>query len=255
MNFSIAASPSRRTLLTAAVAIALAYVATPLLAQEPAQDADETGWVELFNGKNLDGWVQRGGKAGYAVVDGVIVGTSKAGTSNSFLCTDRDYGDFILEYDMKADIELNSGVQIRSHEFDKETEVDLGGSKTMKIRAGLVHGYQVEFDVNQPERVYTGGIYDESRRGWLYPGPLGGEAEKFAEQGRKLIKRDGWNTIRVEARGPSIKTWLNGEPRADLNDSVSLDGFIALQVHSVGEIEKPMHVSWKNLRIKVLEKK
>ena len=246
-------SSRRLHLVALALAIVLSYADSLARAQEQAAD-DATGWTELFNGKNLDGWIQRGGKAGYAVVDGVIVGTSKAGTSNSFLCTDRDYGDFILEYEMKADIELNSGVQIRSHEFAEPTEVDLGDGKSMKIRAGLVHGYQVEFDVNQAERVWTAGIYDESRRGWLYPGPLGGEADAFAEQGRKLIKRDDWNKIRVEARGPSIKTWLNGELRADLKDSVSLDGFIALQVHSVGEVEKPMHVSWKNLRIKVLEK-
>jgi hypothetical protein len=251
---SLPSSSCRRLhLLTLSLAIVLSYAGSPARAQDQAAD-DATGWTELFNGKNLDGWVQRGGKAEYAVVDGVIVGTSKAGTPNSFLCTDRDYGDFILEYEMKADIELNSGVQIRSHEFDKATEVDLGDGKKMTIKASLVHGYQVEFDVNQAERVWTGGIYDESRRNWLYPGPLGGNADAFAEQGRKLIKRDDWNKLRVEARGPSIKTYLNGELRADLKDSVSLDGFIALQVHSVGEVEKPMHVSWKNLRIKVLEK-
>lgn len=253
MNLSFAASTLRRPLLTACLTMALACLATSLRAQE-ARESDEAGWVQLFNGKNLDGWVQRGGKAGYAVVDGVIVGTSKAGTPNSFLCTDRNYGDFLLEYDMKADPELNSGVQIRSSEFAEATEVDLGNGKTMKIRANLVHGYQVEFDPNQRDRVWTAGIYDEARRGWLYPGPLGGDADAFAEQGRKLLNRDDWNTIRVEARGPSIKTWLNGEPRTDMNDSVSPEGFIALQVHSVGDVEKPLRVSWKNLRIKVLEK-
>jgi hypothetical protein len=251
MSLSASASHHRLHILPFALVLALACPATPAPAQEAA---GEEGWVELFNGKNLDGWVQRGGKAGYAVVDGVIVGTSKAGTPNSFLCTDRNYGDFILEYEMKADIELNSGVQIRSHEFTAPTEVDLGAGRKMTIKANVVHGYQVEFDVNELERVWTAGIYDESRRGWLYPGPLGGEADAFADQGRKLIKRNDWNKLRVEARGPSIKTYLNGELRADLNDSVSLDGFIALQVHSVGEVEKPMHVRWKNLRIKILEK-
>ena len=65
------------------------------------------GWTDLFNGKDLTGWVQRGGVAKYTIEDGAIVGTSTLNTPNSFLCTGRDYGDFILEYEFKVDPRLN----------------------------------------------------------------------------------------------------------------------------------------------------
>lgn len=218
-----------------------------------ASYAEENGWVSIFNGKNLDGWQTRGGKATYAVEEGTIVGTSQPNTSNTFLCTDKEYGDFVLEYEMKADSELNSGVQIRSHALDSDTEVDLGDGKSMEIPAGRIHGYQVEFDANFPDRAWMGGIYDEARRGWLYPGPLGGDPNKFTEQGKKLFKPGDWNHIRVEALGPSIKTWLNGELRTEMQDSMTPKGFIGLQVHSVGENTKPLKVQWRNLRIQSLK--
>ena len=131
------------------LAVACVAAAGPLLLPAPALPADkagEAGWVSLFNGKNLDGWVQRGGgKAKYRAEDGQIVGTTVPNTANSFLCTDKDYGDFILELEFKVDPGLNSGVQIRSHCFDEHDD-GRGGGKTIKIPAGRVHGYQVEID-------------------------------------------------------------------------------------------------------------
>ena len=211
-------------------------------------------FVPLFDGKLLDGWVVLGGKAKYAVKDGTIVGTSKPNAPNTFLCTEKNYGDFILEYEIRADAELNSGVQIRSQQFDDDTEVDLGDGKTMKIPRGRVHGYQVEYDANVPGRAWMAGIYDEGRRSWLYPGLLGGDAKKCTDQGKRVYKPGEWNNFRVEAKGPSIKTYLNGELRTDMQDSLTPAGFIGLQVHQVGENTKPMHVSWRNLRIEVLGK-
>ncbi|MEO5712339.1 MAG: DUF1080 domain-containing protein [Luteolibacter sp.] len=209
------------------------------------------GWTDLFNGKNLDGWTQRGGKAAYAVEDGSIVGTSTMNTPNSFLCTARDYGDFVLEYEFKVDPHLNSGVQIRSNSYPKETELNWAG-KTIKIPADRVHGYQIEIDPEaKNDRWWTAGIYDESRRGWLFPGELGGEAKAFTDQGRTLFKQGEWNKVRVEAIGDSIKTTLNGEPRASIKDSLTASGFIALQVHGIGK-EKDKdgtRVRWRNLRI------
>src|SRR4051794_11459856 len=94
--------------LTLAVAAALtALVAAPRL--RAADSAD--GWTDLFNGKNLDGWVQRGGKAKYRAENGEIVGTSTPNTQNSFLCTTQEYGDFVLELEFKVHHDLNSGVQ------------------------------------------------------------------------------------------------------------------------------------------------
>jgi hypothetical protein len=209
------------------------------LAAAPAED----GWAPLFNGKNLDGWVQRGGKAKYHVEEGQIVGTCVPNTGNSFLCTKRNYADFILELEFKVNPKLNSGVQIRSHCFDEKKTLEANGKK-ITIPAGRVHGYQVEIDPS--ERAWTGGIYDEGRRGWL-------NDLKKNEAARKAFKQNEWNTFRIECRGDSIKTWLNGVAAADLKDAMTPSGFIALQVHAVGKEEEPREVRFRNLRLKELK--
>lgn len=203
--------------------------------------AADSGFVPLFDGKSLEGWVQRGGKAEYVIEDDAIVGTSVAETPNSFLCTSRDYGDFILEVDLKVDNELNSGIQIRSHVHDHDTEYE-----DKKIPAGRVHGYQVEIDPS--DRAFSGGIYDEARRGWLFD--LKDDKHRKA---REAFKRGEWNHYRIEARGPSIKTWINGVQVADLTDDVDTRGLIALQVHSVPDEFAGKQVRWRNIRIKDLD--
>jgi len=201
--------------------------------------ADE-GWVDLFNGKNLDGWTQLNGKAKYSVEDGCIVGTSVPNSPNSFLCTDKHYKNFILEFDFKGNPKLNSGCQIRSE-------------STKAYRNGRVHGYQVELEDEAQDRDWSGGIYDEARRGWLYPAEKGSDlAKKFSAQGKRLWMNGEWNHIKVECNGDHIQTWLNGEKRADLHDSMTLSGFIGLQVHSVGSRKEPLSVRWRNIKIKVL---
>jgi hypothetical protein len=188
-------------------------------------------WVELFDGQTLDGWVQRGGDAKYAVEEGVIMGTTMPKTPNSFLCTGRDYGDFILELEFKVDDGLNSGVQIRSNAYEEGDERLTFG--TAKIAAGRVHGYQVEIDPS--DRAYTGGIYDEGRRGWL-------DDHGDNDEARLAFRPGEWNAFRVQAIGESIKTWLNGVPAADLKDGLTLEGFIALQVHGIGSKEGEFRV-------------
>jgi hypothetical protein len=222
------------------IATAAAFL---FLSPAPGLSADESGWVNLFNGKGLDGWVQHGGKAKYRVEGGQIVGSSVPGTANSFLCTKRNYSDFILELEFKVDPSLNSGVQIRSECFDEPKTVELNG-KQIKIAAGRVHGYQVEIDPSA--RAWTGGIYDEGRRGWL-------QDLKENEAARKAFKQGEWNKFRIECRGDSIKTWLNGVPAADLRDSVTPSGLIALQVHGVKDKKEPLEVRFRNLRIKELK--
>lgn len=225
----------------------LAMSAAPLYA------AEEEGFTPLFDGKTLEGWEQHGGEAKYTVEDGVIVGTSVPKTGNSFLCTKKHYSDFILELDFKVDQGLNSGVQIRSHVYDQpkvyEVKNEDGTVEEKKVPAGRVHGYQVEIDPSN--RAWTGGIYDEARRGWLN----NLEGEKNAEA-RKAFKQDEWNHFRVEAVGDSIKTWVNGVPAADLKDGMTLSGLIALQVHGIGNDESKIgkQVRWKNIRIKDLSK-
>ncbi len=209
--------------------------------------------VNLFNGQNLSGGVQRGGAAKYSIEGNEIVGTSAMNTPNSFLCTEKTYGDFVLEYDFKVDPKLNSGVQIRSECFDTAKEVEFAGKK-INIPAGRVHGYQIEIDPDVPrQRMWSGGIYDEARRGWLFPagGEESAESKTFSALGQRIFKADDWNHIRVEARGDSLKTWLNGTPCADIHDSATARGFIALQVHSIGkEADKNgTQVRWRNLKI------
>ena len=222
---------------------------------QSTQDVAFDDFVPLFDGKTLNGWTERGGKAEYAVENGMIVGATVPNTTNSFLCTDKDFGDFILELDYKVDPELNSGVQIRSQCFDKPTTVK-SGDKEINIAAGRVHGYQCEIDMDDKKaRWWTAGVYDEGRRGWLYPGPLGGDAKKFTGEGAKISKPNEWNHLRIEAAGDSIKTWLNGQPRADIKDSMTPKGFIGLQVHAVGSRQEPLHVYFKNIRIKEINSK
>jgi hypothetical protein len=182
-------------------------------------------WEILFDGRTLNGWVQRGGEAIYTVEDNCIVGKTVLNTPNSFLCTEKDYSNFVLTLDFKVDPGLNSGIQIRSN--SKET-----------YRNGRVHGYQVEIDPS--ERAWTAGIYDEARRGWLYD-------LKLNQAARNAFKQNEWNHLHIEAIGNHIRTWLNGVPAANLIDSLTSTGFIALQVHNAKE--KGLTVRWKNIRI------
>ena len=185
-------------------------------------------WEPLFNGKNLSGWKKLNGKAQFKVENGAIVGVSKMGTPNSFLATKKVYGDFILEFDFKIDEGLNSGVQLRS-ESNKE------------YMKGRVHGYQYEIDPS--ERAWSGGIYDEARRNWLYP-------LTFNANAKTAFKHGEWNKARVEAVGNTIATWLNGVPCANVWDDMTPEGFIALQVHAINDASNEgKTVQWKNIRI------
>ncbi len=195
----------------------------------------------LFDGKSLTGWVQRGGKAKYEVADGCIVGSTVTGTPNSFLCTEKNHGDFILELEVKGDARLNSGIQVRSECFDRETSVE-HGTRQLKIPAGRVHGYQVEVDPS-PTRRWSGGLYDEGRRGWLFP------LDKNKEAGAAYNIGE-WNKYRIECVGDSLRTWVNGVPAADLVDSMTLTGLIGLQVH--GSKQADLQVRWRNLRLQDL---
>ncbi len=183
------------------------------------------GWVNLIDGASLDGWTQYGGTAEYRRDGDTIVGVSAADTPNSFLATRQSYGDFILEYEVFVDPALNSGVQIRSNRRDD----------------GVVHGYQVEVDPSA--RAFSGGIYDEQRRRWLYP-------LSRNEKGRAAFNNGRWNRFRVEAVGDSIRVWLNGINTANLTDDLTADGFIGLQVHSIRDPALAGRtVRWRNIRI------
>ena len=232
----------------------ISLLASLVLGSAPLWAAD--GWINLFNGKNLDGWEEHSGKAKYSVTDGVLTGESVSDSGNSFLCTTQKFGDFEFEMEFKCDPLLNSGVQIRSEVFPEATSVNIAG-KEYKFPADRIHGYQCEIDMDAARgRMWSGGIYDEARRGWLVPddGEKGKHGQAFSEQGRKISKAGQWNKLRIAAVGPSIKTWLNGKPRADIYDDVTLRGVIALQVHGVGTDEKKvgLKVSFRNIRVREL---
>ncbi len=186
-------------------------------------------WENLFNGKNLNGWKEINGSAKYEAKDGMIVGTTVAGSPNSFLATEKTFGDFILEFEFKVShTDMNSGVQFRS-----ESSSD--------YMNGRVHGYQYEIDPSK--RAWTAGIYDEARRDWLYPMEYNADA-------KSLFKIGEWNKGRIECIGNSIRTFLNGKPAANMLDDMTAKGFIALQVHQVSKPEDAgKEIYFKNIRI------
>jgi hypothetical protein len=188
--------------------------------------AEEGEWRDLFDGKTLEGWEQHGGKAVYCVEDGAVVGHSVPNTQNSFMCTKERFSDFELVFEVKVDNALNSGVQIRSNIKENDR----------------VYGPQVEIESGPGEAGY---IYGEATgRGWLSQNRSRTDAFKNGE----------WNEYRVVAKGANIKTFVNGQPIADLTDEqASREGLIGLQVHGVGGREEPLYVRWRNIKIRELK--
>ena len=206
-------------------------------------------WMDLFDGKTLEGWTVHSGYASYRVEDGEIVGTAVKGSPNTFLCANKEYGDFILELEVKCNPRLNSGIQIRS-QIAKDPMFFVfrgpdGKPRQRVIPPDRVYGYQVE--IASAETGTSGGIYDEARRGFF----LADISEN--PSARKAFKNDEWNKYRIECKGSSIKTWINDVPCADLRDSVDTKGIIGLQVHGLGQNFFPYQVRWRNLRIRELD--
>ena len=205
-------------------------------ASQAAEDAN--GWVNLFDGESLTGWIQKNGTATYQVLDGTIVGETSEGSPNSFLCSEKEYGDFELEFEVRVHDKLNSGVQIRSTTKKSENAAQ---------KFGRVNGPQVEIEASGTNGAEAGYIYGEATgRGWL-----------TSED--KLIPhkhfRDGqWNKFRVLVKGPHFQTWINGTQVSDLVDEEIFEthpkGFIGLQVHGIGKGTGPYDVAWRNIRIR-----
>jgi len=214
--------------------IALQFLSGILLAGEKD--------VEIFDGKTLKGWVQRGGKAEYRVEAGEIIGRCVPNTPNSFLCTEGDFSDFILELDFKVDPGLNSGVQVRSHSLEEPRTITWK-DKDVRVGPKRVHGMQVEIDPS--DRAWTGGLYEEGARGWF-------ANLKENEAAQKAFHQNDWNHFKIQCRGSTYRTWLNGVPAAELEDTLEAKGFIALQVHGVGKSDKPREVRFRNFHLKML---
>jgi type 1 glutamine amidotransferase len=220
--------------------LVLSLVATGAMAGE---------WVDLFDGETLNGWSIHSGYAKYRIEDGAIVGTAVKGSPNTFLCTNKEYGDFILEFEVKCDPRLNSGVQIRS-KIAKDPMFFMfrrpnGQPRQRLVPPDRVYGYQVE--IASTKSGTSGGIYDEARRGFF----LAEVSDNPAA--RKAFKDNQWNKYRIECKGSSIKTWVNDVLCADLRDSMDAKGIIGLQVHGLGRNFFPYQVRWRNLRIRELD--
>ena len=215
------------TVLTLALVICLAR----------ASLCADDGWVPLFDGKTLDGWKVNGGTASYKVEDGVIVGTTVEGSPNTFLCKG-DYKDFVLELDVKCDPRLNSGVQVRSHVYEKDD-----ANPENRKRAGVVYGPQCE--IARKETGTAGRFYDEGRRGkWL---------AEIKPEAKDAFRDDGWNRYRIVVQGNRYRSWINGIAASDFTDDVDKGGFIGLQVHGIAKDQGPYQVRWRNVRIKELK--
>lgn len=191
--------------------------------------------VALFDGKTLTGWKQNNGTAKYEVVDGTIVGTTAEGSPNSFLSTEKLYGDFEVEFDVKVDNELNSGIMVRAQTKDGKPD-------------GRVNGPQVEIEASGEKGAESGYIYGEAIGGWMTP------KDKLVPH--KKFKDGEWNHYKIVAKGPRIQVWINGEAVEDLTDekvyATHPKGFLSLQVHSIGKGKGPYKVAWKNITIKEL---
>ena len=188
-------------------------------------------YIPIFDGKTLKGWTQLNGTATYRVEKGVIIGKTKVGSPNSFLCSDKLYDNFDLQFDVKVDNGLNSGVQIRSQ--------TRGGPK------GRVNGPQIEIESSGKNGAESGYIYGEAAGGWMTP--------KAKLLPHKHFKDEQWNSYHVLAQGARIQVWINGTQISDLTDEEKLKshpkGFIGLQVHGIGKKSGPFEVRWRNLKI------
>jgi hypothetical protein len=186
------------------------------------------GWQNLFNGKDLSNFEVLNGDGEFRIEGDEIVGVSRMDIPNTFLATKTTYRDFILEYEVKIDAGLNSGMQIRSLSMPE-------------YQNGRVHGYQVEVDPSP--RAWTGGFYEEGRRGWLYNLECNPKA-------KEAFKAGDWNHFRVEAIGSHFRVWLNGIPSADVMDDMIPGGFIALQLHAIySDADEGKTVRFRNIRI------
>lgn len=211
------------------ILLIVSLVSTTL--QLVAQNA--SNWINLFDGKTFNGWKKLAGTAEYKIENGMIVGLTVPGSPNTFLVTEKEYADFVLELEVKIeDSTSNSGIQFRSH-FDEK------GNNGK----GKVYGYQYELDPSV--RRWTGGVYDEGRRDWLYPLMLHEAAQNAFKPGQ-------FNKVRIECIGHTIKTWVNDVAAAYVVDTMDRKGFIALQVHAIGNHPELANekIYWKNIRIR-----
>jgi quinoprotein glucose dehydrogenase len=243
-----------------AFALPQASTAGPQAGQSGAAPSN-AAWIDLFDGSTLNGWVHLNGAHTYVVEDGAIVGRTvdRSASQNSFLCTQQEFGDFELELETMVDRVTNQGIQIRSR-----VRPVAGGGRGAEFVAGRVYGPQVEVRRFYPGLPTTGLLYGEALgTGWL-------SSPQKIDAGHHDFVDEGWNKLRIVAKGPRIQTWVNGHPVEDLVlDAVYKthpSGFIGLQIHGMSERDlagppyagygvtpgEPLISKWRNIRIRPL---
>jgi quinoprotein glucose dehydrogenase len=219
------------------------------------------GWIDLFDGSTLNGWVHMNGAHRFTVEDGAIVGRTveSSATMNSFLCTLQEFADFELELETAIDRITNSGIQIRS-----QVRTLQGSGRGFESSPGRVNGPQVEIRRFYKGQPATGLLYGEAMgTNWL-------SSQQKIDEGHRHFVDDGWNRLRIVARGSRIQTSVNGHLVEDLvNEAVYKThpkGFIGLQIHGLSEREinlpihagsgittsQPLTIKWRNIRIRPL---
>ncbi len=201
-----------------------------MLLNTDAEPALAEGFKPLFNGKDLTGWKTRGGQSRFAAADGVITGTCVADQPSTYLCTEReDFTDFIFTCEIKWVENINSGVMFRAM---------VKPGKTWET----VMGPQAEMEGSRSDRGWSGGIYGQDCGGYFYP--LWLEEHQAA---RAALNVEGWNRLTIQAKGNTVKTWVNGVPAAHwVDDGTYAKGFFGLQLHKA----KNGTVQYRNIRIK-----
>jgi quinoprotein glucose dehydrogenase len=243
-----------------------AVVAFALPAKEEApltsrQDRAADSWLQLFDGKTLNGWVHMNGAHDFTVEDGAIVARTVESSSgiNSFLCSQEEFGDFELELETYIDPVINSGIQIRT----KIRPVD-GTGRPNESFAGRVNGPQVEIRRYYPGLPTTGMLYGEALGiNWL-------SSQKKIDEGHQFFLDEAWNQLRIVAKGPRLQAWVNGHLIEDYTNEdlykTHARGFIGLQAHGLSERElslpinagrgittsQPLMVKFRNIRIRRL---
>ncbi|MEE2938475.1 MAG: sulfatase-like hydrolase/transferase [Planctomycetota bacterium] len=191
-----------------------------MLVHEDPEPQIASGFVNLYNGQDLEGWTVRGGHSKFEATGDVIVGTCVPGSPSTYLSTNRsDYGDFVFTAEIKHVVDCNTGLMFRAAAKFEETN-----SKQRE----LVFGPQCEVEAYSKQRFWSGGIYGQSAGGWIYPMWL--EAHK--ETRKHLKKKGDWNRVTIEAKGETMKTWLNGQPAAYWKTELYPEGFFGLQIHA-----------------------
>jgi hypothetical protein len=206
----------------------------------------EDKWEHWFANGKLDGFQVVSGTAAYKVEDGVLVGTTTEGSPNSFLATTKPCKDFELQFEVKVDEQLNSGVQVRSHIAKEGDKVPEGSKSTKPLPPGRMYGPQCEIASNN-----AGDFYDEARRGTWWSILTKTEAVK-TDAAKAAFKKGEWNQYRIVVKGDHYQSWVNGVLTADFQQPNDPEGHIGFQVHGIKKGTGPFSVRWRNVKFRAL---